>query len=56
MKATIDIDVGGTFTDCFVTIDGKVATGKSPTTPLKLGVGCVQAVANTAELLAAFCR
>ena len=56
MKATIDIDVGGTFTDCFVTIDGKVATGKSPTTPLKLGVGCVRAVANTAELLAAFCR
>ncbi len=49
MKATIDFDVGGTFTDCFVTINGKVATGKSPTTPLELGVGCIKAIANTAE-------
>ncbi len=49
MEAIIDIDVGGTFTDCFISIEGKVATGKAPTIPLKLGVGRIKAAAATAK-------
>jgi N-methylhydantoinase A/oxoprolinase/acetone carboxylase beta subunit len=48
-KATIDIDVGGTFTDCFIAIEGKVAIGKAPAIPLKLGVACIKAAAATAK-------
>jgi len=49
MEAIIDIDVGGTFTDCFISIEGKVATRKPPTIPLKLGVGRIKAAAATAK-------
>jgi len=49
MEAIIGIDVGGTFTDCFISIEGKVATRKPPTIPLKLGVGRIKAAAATAK-------
>lgn len=31
-ETTIDVDIGGTFTDCFVRHDGRVYTGKAETT------------------------
>jgi N-methylhydantoinase A len=40
----INVDVGGTFTDAFVTEAGRFATGKAPTTPHDLSVGFVAAV------------
>ncbi len=51
MKATIDVDVGGTFTDCFALFDGRVATGKAPTTRQQLGLGCIQAISVVADSL-----
>ena len=48
MEATIDIDVGGTFTNCFISIEGKIATGTAPTIPLKLGIGGIKAAAAAA--------
>ena len=38
MKASINIDIGGTFTDCFVTYDGRVGKGKSSTTYYNMSV------------------
>lgn len=49
MEVIIDIDVGGTFTDCFISIEGKVPTGEAPTIPLKLGVGGIKAAAAAAK-------
>ncbi len=51
MKATVDVDVGGTFTDCFVLVDGRVATGKAPTTRQQPGLGCIQAISVVADSL-----
>ncbi|UCE56626.1 MAG: hydantoinase/oxoprolinase family protein [Desulfobacterales bacterium] len=51
MKAYIDIDTGGTFTDAFLLLDGKVAYAKSPTTPYRLSEGILRAVAAAAEEL-----
>ncbi len=59
MGYTIDIDTGGTFTDCFLYGDGAVRTVKVPTTPHDLTVcflGCIKAGAeafglSTEELL-----
>lgn len=48
-KATIDIDTGGTFTDGFATLDGRVATVKVETTPHDLTVcfnECLEAAAQ----------
>lgn len=38
MPNTIDIDTGGTFTDCFVSRNGEIRTVKVPTTPHDLTV------------------
>ncbi len=50
--ATIDVDIGGTFTDCFVRMpDGRVAACKTPTTGFRLAVGFMRALkAAAAEL------
>lgn len=46
---TIDIDVGGTFTDCFARCpDGRVVTVKTPTTPYRLAVGFMRALRSVA--------
>src|SRR5208282_2070587 len=43
--ATIDVDIGGTFTDCFVRMpDGRVAACKTPTTGFRLAVGFMRAL------------
>lgn len=49
MKAYIDVDTGGTFTDAFVMLDDKVAYAKSPTTPNRLAEGILNAVAAASE-------
>jgi N-methylhydantoinase A/acetophenone carboxylase len=51
MRNAIAVDVGGTFTDCYVVHEGRTATGKASTTRHKLEVGFGQAVQQCAELL-----
>lgn len=46
---TVDVDIGGTFTDCFVRYGGTVATGKAETTDHDLSVGFLNAVDDAAE-------
>lgn len=41
---SIDIDVGGTFTDLVLTIDGERIIAKCPTTPHDLSIGFVNAI------------
>jgi N-methylhydantoinase A/acetophenone carboxylase len=49
--ATVDVDVGGTFTDAVVTFDGLLAQAKSPTTSHNLAVGFVRALDGAARQL-----
>jgi len=51
MEATIDIDVGGTFTDCFVAFGDRMARAKSPTTGYNLSVGFRRSVEDAARQL-----
>jgi len=51
MEATIDIDVGGTFTDCLVVYGDRIARSKSPTTGYNLSVGFRKAVEDAARQL-----
>jgi len=51
MKAYIDVDTGGTFTDAFVILDGKFAFAKSPSTPNRLSEGIISAIEAAAEQL-----
>ena len=51
MEATIDIDVGGTFTDCLVVYGERMARAKSPTTGYNLSVGFRRAVEDAARQL-----
>jgi N-methylhydantoinase A/acetophenone carboxylase len=47
-NTTIDIDVGGTFTDVFVNRDGETRTGKALTTYEDLSIGVVKAIEDAA--------
>ena len=51
MEVTIDIDVGGTFTDCLVVFGDRIARSKSPTTGYNLSVGFRRSVEDTARQL-----
>lgn len=51
LRNTVSIDIGGTFTDCFVSYQGKTASGKAPTTRHRLASGFNQAIADCAESL-----
>ncbi len=51
MTATVDIDTGGTFTDVFVTFDGRIASAKARTTPTRLATGILEATTVAAESL-----
>lgn len=51
MKGSINIDIGGTFTDCFAIVDGRVATTKAPTTAYNLSVGFMRAIKDSARSL-----
>ena len=46
---TIDVDVGGTFTDMVLTLDGETSYRKVPTTPYDLSVGFMQVVEEAAD-------
>lgn len=48
---SIDIDVGGTFTDCYVHHQGRVVSAKSPTTGFDLWVGFFRALTEAAKAL-----
>jgi N-methylhydantoinase A/acetophenone carboxylase len=48
LSATIDVDIGGTFTDCFVVWDGRYGKGKAPTTHYQASVGFKNAIAAAA--------
>ena len=45
---TIDVDIGGTFTDCYVTWDGRRVIAKTPTTTYDLSVGFLRAIKDAA--------
>ncbi|MGO2111335.1 MAG: hydantoinase/oxoprolinase family protein [Pseudoclavibacter sp.] len=50
MGATMDVDIGGTFTDCYVTLgDGRTAAIKSPTTKHRLSAGFMKAASAAAK-------
>jgi N-methylhydantoinase A/acetophenone carboxylase len=51
MNISIDIDTGGTFTDCFIVADGKVVISKALTTHRRLSEGCLRAMTEASELL-----
>lgn len=51
LRNSISIDIGGTFTDCFVVYGDQTASGKAPTTRHRLAVGFNQAIAECADKL-----
>jgi len=51
MGFTVDIDIGGTFTDCFVASNEKTIFIKSPTTSYNLSVGVMKALKEAASSL-----
>lgn len=51
MKGSIDIDIGGTFTDCYVTYDGQRVWCKARTTTYDLSVGMNEAIVEAASRL-----
>src|SRR5699024_3972681 len=48
---TVDVDIGGTFTDCFIRYGDQFVISKSPTTTYDLSVGFIRAIENGADLL-----
>jgi N-methylhydantoinase A/oxoprolinase/acetone carboxylase beta subunit len=51
MRASIDIDIGGTFTDCYVSHDGHRVWCKTRTTTYDLSVGMNEGIAEAASRL-----
>jgi N-methylhydantoinase A/oxoprolinase/acetone carboxylase beta subunit len=51
MSASIDIDIGGTFTDCFVTHEGQRIWCKTRTTTYDLSVGMNEVIAEASSRL-----
>jgi N-methylhydantoinase A/oxoprolinase/acetone carboxylase beta subunit len=50
-RATIDVDIGGTFTDAVVTLGDRVAKAKAATTSFNLAVGFIRALESAAAEL-----
>lgn len=48
-EVTVDVDIGGTFTDCFIRYDGDLATGKAPTTEHDLARGFLNSIERAAD-------
>ncbi len=46
-RASINVDIGGTFTDCLIIYDDKMVFGKAPTTSYNLSKGFMQALRET---------
>ena len=53
IKSSIDVDIGGTFTDCFVNWKGKPYFAKTPTTEYNLSVGFMKALRKISDKLGA---
>jgi N-methylhydantoinase A/oxoprolinase/acetone carboxylase beta subunit len=51
MKVSLDVDIGGTFTDLFLSYDGKTVFTKTPTTGYNLSVGFMRAIKDAAARL-----
>jgi N-methylhydantoinase A/acetophenone carboxylase len=51
MSASVEIDIGGTFTDCYVRLDGAETWCKTRTTPFDLSQGMAQAIGDAAGRL-----
>jgi N-methylhydantoinase A/acetophenone carboxylase len=52
MSATINVDIGGTFTDCYVRLDdGRTAQVKTPTTGHRLSLGFMRGLDSAAHAL-----
>jgi len=47
--ASISIDVGGTFTDCYLSLDGRTSWGKASTTPDDFSRGFLNALAEASQ-------
>ena len=47
--ASISIDIGGTFTDCYLGLDGRVSWGKASTTPDDFSRGFLNALAEASS-------
>ena len=50
-RASINVDIGGTFTDCFIAYGDKMVFGKAPTTTYDLSKGFMQALRETVASL-----
>jgi N-methylhydantoinase A/acetophenone carboxylase len=50
-RASINVDIGGTFTDCFISYGDKMVFGKAPTTTYDLSKGFMQALRETVAAL-----
>jgi N-methylhydantoinase A/acetophenone carboxylase len=46
---SIDVDIGGTFTDCYIEVNGHRSYAKSPTTTYNLSVGFMRALREAAQ-------
>ncbi|MFC2014781.1 hydantoinase/oxoprolinase family protein [Chloroflexota bacterium] len=46
-RASINVDIGGTFTDCLILYDNQMVFGKAPTTTYDLSKGFMQALRET---------
>jgi N-methylhydantoinase A/acetophenone carboxylase len=51
MTSSVEIDIGGTFTDCYVRLDDREVWCKARTTPFDLSQGLSRAIADAAERL-----
>jgi N-methylhydantoinase A len=51
LSDSISIDIGGTFTDCYVSLGDRTASGKAPTTRHRLASGFNAAIADCAAKL-----
>ena len=47
--ASISIDIGGTFTDCYLSLNGRASWGKASTTPDDFSRGFLNALAEASN-------
>jgi N-methylhydantoinase A/acetophenone carboxylase len=50
-RGSIDVDIGGTFTDCYVRLGNALEWCKKPTTTFDLGKGLIEAIEESARRL-----
>ncbi len=48
-RISINVDIGGTFTDCLITYGDRMVFGKAPTTTYDLSKGFMQALRETVD-------